>query len=92
VRDPALDAQYPRVWPAWVRITLRDGRRLEEHVTHPLGDPENFPDAHALGAKFRILARRTLPEAQVERLAAAVSALPGARDVSEVLAAATPIS
>src|SRR5262245_12534926 len=25
VRDPALDAQYPRVWPAWVRVTLRDG-------------------------------------------------------------------
>lgn len=88
VRDPALDAQYPRVWPAWVRIALRDGRRLEEHVTHPLGDPERFPDAAALGAKFRTLARRALPEAQVERLAATVAALPQATGVGHVLDAA----
>lgn len=89
-RDAALDAQYPRVWPAWVRIELRDGRRFEEHVTHPLGDPEHFPDAATLGAKFRVLARRALPEGQVERLAAAVAALPGAPDVEQVLAAAVP--
>src|SRR5262249_28472282 len=30
VRDTALDAEYPQVWPAWVRIATRDGRRLEE--------------------------------------------------------------
>jgi 2-methylcitrate dehydratase PrpD len=91
VRDPALDACYPRVWPAWVRIALRDGRRLEEHVTHPLGDPERFPDAAALGAKFRTLARRALPGPQVERLAAAVAALPGATHLGDVLSAAVPI-
>jgi 2-methylcitrate dehydratase PrpD len=88
VRDPALDAQYPRVWPAWVRIVLRDGQRLEERVTHPLGDPENFPDATALAAKFRVLARRALPEGQVERLASAVAALPRARGVDELLSSA----
>jgi 2-methylcitrate dehydratase PrpD len=90
-RDAALDAQYPRVWPAWVRIEVRDGRRFEEHVTHPLGDPERFPDAAALGAKFRSLARRALPEAQVERLAATVAALPAAPDVDQVLSAAVPV-
>jgi 2-methylcitrate dehydratase PrpD len=91
VRDAALDAQYPRVWPAWVRIALRDGRRLEEHVTHPLGDPERFPDAATLATKFRTLARRALPDVQVERLAAAVAALPGAPDVEQVLATAVPV-
>ncbi len=90
VRDLALDRHYPRVWPAWVRIELRDGTRLEEHVTHPLGDPEHFPDGAALGAKFRALARRALPAEQVERLAAAVAALPAASDLAEVLAAAVP--
>jgi 2-methylcitrate dehydratase PrpD len=89
-RDPALDARYPRVWPAWVRIALRGGTTLEERVTHPLGDPEHFPDAAALGAKFRALARRALAEGQVERLAAAVSALPAASGVGELLAAAVP--
>jgi 2-methylcitrate dehydratase PrpD len=90
VRDPALDAQYPRVWPAWVRITLRDGRRLAEHVTHPLGDPENFPDETALETKFRTLARRALPEGTVERLVAAVASLPQAQSLGDVLDAAAP--
>src|SRR5262249_31781364 len=86
VRDMALDSEYPQVWPAWVRIAMRDGRRLDERVRHPLGDPERFPDAATLGAKFRDLARRSIPDAQAERLAAAVAALPGARDVTDVLA------
>jgi len=89
VRDAALDAQYPRIWPAWVRIRLRDARQVVEHVTHPLGDPENFPDAAALGRKFRTLARRALPDAQVERLAAAVAGLTRARSLAPVLEAAT---
>jgi 2-methylcitrate dehydratase PrpD len=90
VHDTALDADYPRVWPSWVRITLRDGREVEEHVIHPLGDPECFPDAATLGTKFRGLARRALPDAQVERLAAAVAALPGAPGVADLLQAAVP--
>jgi 2-methylcitrate dehydratase PrpD len=90
VHDDALDRQYPRVWPAWVRILLRDGRRLEEHVTHALGDPERFPDAATLEAKFRGLARRTLAEPQIARLAAAVAALPRAASVRDVVAAAVP--
>jgi 2-methylcitrate dehydratase PrpD len=90
VRDPALDADYPRVWPAWVRITLAGGRTLEERVTHPLGDPENFPADAALRAKFRALAGRVLPAAQVERLAAAVADLPRADTVRTLLEAAVP--
>lgn len=90
VRDPALDAAYPRVWPAWVRVTLAGGGRLEEHVTHALGDPERFPDAAALGAKFRTLARRALPDATVECLAAAIAALPEASQVDMLLQAAIP--
>jgi hypothetical protein len=73
-----------------VRITLRDGREVDEHVIHPLGDPERFPDAAALGAKFRTLARRALPDAQVERLAAVVAGLPGAPGIADLLDAAVP--
>jgi len=88
VRDAGLDAAYPRVWPSWVRIVLGDGREVTEHVTHPLGDPERFPDAAALGAKFRSLARRALSAERVEGLAAAAAALPQAPDVSGLLDAA----
>ena len=92
VRDAALDAEYPRVWPSWVRITLRDGREVTEHVTHPLGDPERFLDAAALTTKFRALARRALPADQVERLAAAAAALRGAPGVAALLDAAVASS
>jgi 2-methylcitrate dehydratase PrpD len=88
VRDAALDAAYPRVWPSWVRIAFRDGREVTEHVTHPLGDPERFPDAAALGTKFRSLARRTLSVEQVERLAAAAAAVWHAPDIGGLLDAA----
>ena len=57
---------------------------------HPLGDPENFPDPAALEAKFRALAGRALPDAQVDRLAAAVAELPRARSVDRLLEAAVP--
>src|SRR5262249_37055586 len=90
VRDATLDADYPRVWPSWVRITLRDGREVEEHVIHPLGDPERFPDSAAQDAKFRGLARRALPDGQIERLAAAVAGLRGAPGVDGLLHAAVP--
>src|SRR5262249_24653592 len=65
VADPALDALYPRVWPCWVRITLADGTRRERHVRHPLGDPENFPSAAALQAKFSRLGARVLTRDRV---------------------------
>jgi 2-methylcitrate dehydratase PrpD len=90
IRDPALDAAFPRAWPTWVRIALRDGRRLEARVQHPLGDPENFPTAAALDAKFRALAARALPAAAVDRLAAALDAFPSAPRVDALTTAAIP--
>ena len=90
VRDSRLDAVFPREWPSWVRITLRDGRVHEASVSHPRGDPENFPAPAELDAKFRTLAARALPEAAVARLAAAVDAFGEAPSVAPLLAAAVP--
>ncbi len=59
-RDAALDARYPRTWPCWLRITLDDETRHEARIDHPLGDPENFPDAATLAAKYARLAVRAL--------------------------------
>src|SRR6266851_3941638 len=58
VRDPALDAAFPRAWPCWVRIALRGRPPLEAHVEHPRGDPESFLTPAALERKFRTLATR----------------------------------
>jgi 2-methylcitrate dehydratase PrpD len=90
VRDPALDALFPRAWPTWVRITLADGRRLEARVDHPHGDPESFPSADELDAKFRRLAARVLPPAAVERTARALDDFARAPRAATLLAAAVP--
>jgi 2-methylcitrate dehydratase PrpD len=86
VRDPALDASFPRSWPCWVRIVLDDGTRLETRVEHPLGDPENFPTASALAAKFDRLARRALSSDHARAVFDAVTRIVDAPDVRPLLA------
>src|SRR5207244_7847344 len=41
VRDPKLDALYPRAWASWVRIAPRDGRPPEARGQHPPRAPRN---------------------------------------------------
>jgi len=90
VRDPALDAAFPRAWPCWVRITLRGRPPLEAHIQHPRGDPESFLTPAELERKFRTLASRALPAAALARLEAALGDFPRARSVAPLLAAAVP--
>jgi 2-methylcitrate dehydratase PrpD len=90
VPDPALDAVFPRTWPTWVRIALRDGRRIEARVEHPRGDPESFPTAAEQDMKLRTLAGRTLAPPALGRLAAAVDSFASAPDPRELLAATVP--
>jgi 2-methylcitrate dehydratase PrpD len=56
VRDPELETHYPREWPAWARVTLKDGRQLSAHVRYPKGDPENPLSWEELVEKYRALA------------------------------------
>lgn len=39
--DPALDAQYPKNWPARVEIVLKDSSTLAAETTCAKGDPRN---------------------------------------------------
>lgn len=92
VRDPALDAVYPRDWPSWVRIHLHDGRVLERTLVHPTGDPENFLSAAALEEKFRTLAGRVLSRPHLDDVVAAVAALPKAPNIASLMASTRPAS
>jgi 2-methylcitrate dehydratase PrpD len=57
-RDPSLDADYPRRWPAAASVQLRDGRVLSERTEFAMGEPENPVSLDALRAKFESLAER----------------------------------
>ena len=50
--DPALDAVYPRQWPAAAEITLRSGRTVSTRIAHPRGEPENPVSRADLVGKF----------------------------------------
>jgi len=85
-RDEALDARFPRTWPCWVRIECDDGRVLEQHVDHPLGDPENFPAAAVLAAKFERLAGRALSADRAHALSEIATRVAAVPDVRAALA------
>jgi 2-methylcitrate dehydratase PrpD len=55
-RDPSLDAEYPRRWPAAVTLKLHDGRTLSHRVDYATGEPENPVPLSGLREKFASLA------------------------------------
>src|SRR5436309_662968 len=90
VRDPALDAVFPRAWPSGVRIAPRARPPAEAHIEPPRGDPESLLTPAELERKFRTLASRALPAAALVRLEVALAGFPRARSVAPLLAAAIP--
>ncbi len=57
VNDPALDAGYPELWAAWVRIVDSGDRAHEARIDHPRGDPEDPLTPEQLRSKFEALAQ-----------------------------------
>jgi len=86
VRDPALDAAFPRTWPSWVRLVFDDGTTDEARVVHPLGDPEHFPGPDLLQAKFARLAGRRLDAERLATVSALVTRIASEPDVRALLA------
>lgn len=56
VKDDALDAVYPKQWPAWVEVELKDGRVLRADIPYATGEPENPVPRATLVEKFIDLA------------------------------------
>lgn len=55
VEDPDLDKEFPRRWPASVKIIARGGREYSTRIDHPKGDPENPLSWEEIIEKFRNL-------------------------------------
>lgn len=79
--DP--DADFPRYFPGRVRLRLRDGRALSEHVPVNPGSGERALDEHEIERKFRGTAGLTLAAGNVDALLGVLLS-PGNRKVRAV--------
>jgi 2-methylcitrate dehydratase PrpD len=79
VVDP--DSVFPRTFPGWVRVRLRDGRVLEARTPDGRGGLACPLPRDAILAKFRDNAARVLPAARVAQVEDAVLALEAAANV-----------
>jgi 2-methylcitrate dehydratase PrpD len=84
-RDPALEVDYPRKWPAAAEIDLRDGRTLATRVEFATGEPENPVLRDALVGKFVGLASGSVADPRA--LAELILALDAAPNLDALTAA-----
>lgn len=68
VKDPEIEKDFPREWPARAVIVLEDGRRLEQLIPFPKGDPENPLTWDEMALKFTALAGKVLSAERCEEL------------------------
>jgi 2-methylcitrate dehydratase PrpD len=82
--DPS--SPYPRTFPGWVKVRLRDGRMLEAREESQRGGPEMPIAPDEVIAKFRDNAARLMPPARVDALESAVLGMERARNLGPLLA------
>ena len=80
--DP--DSAFPRGFPGWVRLRLRDGRVLEARAPDGRGSQARPLPPEAIVEKFRDNASRAVAPTRVGEIERAVLALETLRDVREV--------
>lgn len=82
-RDSELEKNYPKEWPAWAKVQLKDGREVAAQVRFPKGDPENPLSWDELIDKYKDLVKSAWDVPQAERICHAVRALESERDMRD---------
>jgi 2-methylcitrate dehydratase PrpD len=100
VRDPKVIALRDRVDATidkklrddevYVRIALKDGRRIEKYIEHAIGSREVPMTNEQLEAKFRGLVDDILGVQQSAELLSLAWSIEGLKDAAEICRAATP--
>ncbi len=85
LRDPELNRDFPRKWPARVVVQTTDGRNFEHRLEHPKGDPENPLSWDEVIDKFTSLAAEVLPLSQCRRIITLVRNVDQLEDVTELV-------
>ena len=80
-----IDETVTASWKSSIIVETRDGRRIEEETTVPLGAPDNPLSIELLRAKFDELAGLVLPRKQVDVLAETVLGLDRLPDAKALL-------
>ena len=86
VTDPALDAEFPRHFPAWAEIRTHNGRTLRSETRYPKGDPENALTWTEMKEKFVNLSLSVISEDRQRQVMKWVEALEDMPDVRELAA------
>ena len=85
VADPEIDALFPGVKRARIRITTTGGEKHYAQVDHAKGSPQNSMSDEEIIAKFRANASGVISPERQEEVIAATWAFDELRDVGEYL-------
>jgi len=84
VTDPALDAQTPKLFPAWAEVRTTDGRTMRSELTYPKGDPENPVTWDEMRTKFNLLSASVISSQRQQEIMSAIDSLDQLDDVRQL--------
>ena len=85
VKDDEIEGDFPKKWPAKVKITTRDGREFSKRLDHPKGDPENPLSWDEIIIKFERLSSSVFDGQKSSMIVDAVRELESCGDVSVLM-------
>ncbi len=81
VKDPDLEKEFPKKWPASVSLRTKDGKTYYTRIDFPKGDPENPLTWEELIDKFRNLITPLFPDARQTEIIERVRSLEKEEDL-----------
>ena len=85
IEDAEIEKEFPRKWPAQVKITSRDGQVFQAGLQYPKGDPENPLSWDEIILKFNNLASTLFDDRSCSRLITSVRNLENLTDVRNLI-------
>jgi len=82
--NPALDKNFPKVWPSIVSIETTEGEIFEERVDCPKGDPENLLTWEELTDRFAFLSKVAYSEAKRRKIKETIAGLENVKNIGEI--------
>ena len=84
VTDPKLDAQTPKLFPAWAEVRTSNGRTMRSELTYPKGDPENPVTWDEMRTKFNLLSAPVISSQRQQEIISAIDSLEQLDDVRQL--------